>query len=164
VIGGWIPDGREPFRELLLGEYINGELRYVGQVGAGFSSRVTRAIARMFSPCAVPPFADQIFHLEAKFCAPTLRISVEFLDLTDEGYLPIRELQALRGRSWSGQIRARFPVTCDLECSRNWSTSRKHRLDSQIGDLASMISRFAVVCTRATPDHAGTREVLKYSG
>jgi ATP-dependent DNA ligase len=27
VMGRWIPDGRQPFRELLLGEYINGELR-----------------------------------------------------------------------------------------------------------------------------------------
>ena len=87
VIGGWIPDGREPFRELLLGAYIDGKLRYVGRVGAGFNSRVTRAIKRMLEPASEPPFADRVPDAQARFCAPTLRISVEFLDLTDDGYL-----------------------------------------------------------------------------
>ena len=87
VIGGWIPDGREPFRELLLGAYIDGKLRYVGRVGAGFNSRVTRAIARMLEPVSDSAFADQLPEPQARFCAPTLRISVEFLDLTDDGYL-----------------------------------------------------------------------------
>jgi hypothetical protein len=46
-----------------------------------------RAIARTVWTTATSPFKDSIPQSAVKFCEPTLRIGVEFLDLTDDGYL-----------------------------------------------------------------------------
>ena len=40
IIGGWIPDGGREFGTLLVGELIDGDLRYVGQVGSPSPARV----------------------------------------------------------------------------------------------------------------------------
>jgi bifunctional non-homologous end joining protein LigD len=87
IVGGWIPDGDRPFGVLLLGELIDGQLRYVGQVGSPSDTRVMRAIARMLKPRARSPFNDAILHPSAKFCEPTIRVGVEFQDMSDDGYL-----------------------------------------------------------------------------
>src|SRR6516165_6635037 len=78
IVGGWIPDGERLFGALLLGELIDGELRYVGQVGSPADTRVMRAIARMLQPRAKSPFSDMISHAGAKFCEPMIRVGVEF--------------------------------------------------------------------------------------
>lgn len=87
IVGGWILDGGRPFGALLLGELVDGELRYVGQVGSPSDTRIMRAITRGLKPRTHPPFSDVIPHSEAKFCEPAIRVSVEFQDMTDDGYL-----------------------------------------------------------------------------
>jgi bifunctional non-homologous end joining protein LigD len=87
IVGGWIPDGVRPLGALLLGELIDGELRYVGQVGSASDTRVMRAITRMLTPRLHSPFSDTIPHPGAKFCEPAIRVGVEFQDMTDEVYL-----------------------------------------------------------------------------
>src|SRR5262249_57819171 len=67
IVGGWIPDGSRPLGALLLGECIDGELRYVGQVGSPSDIRIMRAITRMLQPRPQSPFGDAIPHPEAKF-------------------------------------------------------------------------------------------------
>jgi bifunctional non-homologous end joining protein LigD len=87
VIGGWISDDHSQIGALLLGEFIEGALRYVGQVGSPSDSRVMRAVARLLRTRATSPFTDTIAARHAKFCEPAFRASVEFLDFTDDGYL-----------------------------------------------------------------------------
>jgi bifunctional non-homologous end joining protein LigD len=50
VIGGSVPDGNGAFKVLLLGEFVDGELRYVGQIQAGSAVRVAARISRMLAP------------------------------------------------------------------------------------------------------------------
>ena len=87
IVGGWIPDGGRQFGVLLVGELIDGHLRYVGQVGSSLDARVIKAIARALKPRTRSPFSDRISHPRAKFCEPTVRVGVEFQDMTDDGYL-----------------------------------------------------------------------------
>ena len=87
IVGGCIPDGGRQFGALLLGELIDGHLRYVGQVGSPSDVRVMRAIVRMLRPRLQSPFSDTISHPGAKFCEPAIRVGVEFQDMTDDGYL-----------------------------------------------------------------------------
>ena len=72
---------------LLLGEFIDGELRYVGTVKSGFNRGAMRAIARTLRTITTSPFKDSIPETAVRFCEPRLRIGVEFLDLTEDGYL-----------------------------------------------------------------------------
>ena len=87
VIGGWISNTDKKIGTLLLGEFVEGDLRYVGQVGSPSDSRVMRAAARVLSPRASSPFRDAISDPDARFCEPSLRAAVEFLDFTEYGYL-----------------------------------------------------------------------------
>jgi bifunctional non-homologous end joining protein LigD len=87
VIGGWISDNDKQIGALLLGEFIDGALRYVGQVGSPSDWRVMRAVARLVRARATSPFTDTITAPHAKFCEPAFRASIEFLDFTDDGYL-----------------------------------------------------------------------------
>jgi bifunctional non-homologous end joining protein LigD len=87
VVGGWISDTDQSIGALLLGEFVDGDLRYVGQVRSPSDSRVMSAVRRLLIPRAISPFRDEMNDLEAKFCEPAFRASVEFLDFTDDGYL-----------------------------------------------------------------------------
>jgi len=87
VVGGWISDTDHSIGALLLGEFVNGDLRFVGQVRSQFDSRVLSAVRRLLTPRATSPFRDEITASDAKFCEPAFRASVEFLDFTDDGYL-----------------------------------------------------------------------------
>src|SRR5580704_2568511 len=49
VVGGWISDADKKIGALLLGEFIDGNLRYVGQVGSPSGWRVMRAVTRLLS-------------------------------------------------------------------------------------------------------------------
>ena len=87
VVGGWISDADKKIGALLLGEFIDGNLRYVGQVGSPSDWRVMRAVTRLLSPRATSPFSDAISDAAAKFCEPAFRAGVEFMDFTDDGFL-----------------------------------------------------------------------------
>ena len=55
VIGPWVSNGDEQMGTLLLGEFVEGVLRYVGTVGSPSDSRVMRSIARLLSRRAISP-------------------------------------------------------------------------------------------------------------
>jgi len=46
-----------------------------------------RAIRRLLKARAHSRFTDPISHPDAQFCEPALRVGVEFMDMTDDGYL-----------------------------------------------------------------------------
>ena len=87
VIGGWISGTDHSIAALLLGEFVDGDLRYVGQARSPFDSKLMSAVRRLLTPRAISPFRDEMNDLAAKFCEPAFRASVEFLDFTDDGYL-----------------------------------------------------------------------------
>jgi bifunctional non-homologous end joining protein LigD len=87
VIGGWIPNSNRTFSALVLGDFIDGELRYVGQVQTDLAPRVVARVLRMLTPRAESPFKDRVAEAGVKFCEPALRIGVEYQHMTDDGYL-----------------------------------------------------------------------------
>ena len=94
VIGGWTnPAGsRTHFSALLLGLHdANGELRFVGKVGTGFSGdtlrelhRLMRERARKTSPFAKPSASEAPIPPRARFCAPELVCEVRFAEVTND--------------------------------------------------------------------------------
>lgn len=93
VIGGWSPSesrGR-PFASLLLGTYDNGELRYRGRVGSGFSADKLDAIAPRLNKLArasspFPEVPAQIAR-DANWITPRLVCEVSFAEFTAEGHV-----------------------------------------------------------------------------
>jgi bifunctional non-homologous end joining protein LigD len=94
VIGGWTdPAGsRTHFGALLLGLYDpNGELRFVGKVGTGFSAgtleelyRLMRERTRKTSPFAKPRASEAPIPSRAHFCAPEMVCEVRFAEVTND--------------------------------------------------------------------------------
>jgi bifunctional non-homologous end joining protein LigD len=103
VIGGWMPGKgkrRESIGALLLGVYEpDGELRYVGRVGTGFSESELERLSRLLTPLQRPtsPFtADEKPPREAVFVEPRLVAEVEFAEWTRTGSLRAPSYQGLR--------------------------------------------------------------------
>ncbi len=62
VVGGWTPATGNP-RELgalVVGVYVDGELRYAGKIGSGFDERARRGLMSSIEPLAIaePPFGQ----------------------------------------------------------------------------------------------------------
>ena len=83
VIGGWDND----FHSALLGEFVDGELRYVGRVARGLENGALNSIARKLTLRRKSPFKDSIPERDVQFCEPSARITIQFLDLTEDGRL-----------------------------------------------------------------------------
>ena len=56
-------------------------------------SRAMSAVRRLLTPRAISPFRDEVNDPETNFCGPAFRVSVEFLDFTDDGYVRHPALQ-----------------------------------------------------------------------
>jgi ATP-dependent DNA ligase len=117
VVGGWIaaPESSRRITGLLLGEFVDGALRYVGKVDSGFDAKSLRAIGDASSVlCAgfgfrhrskavrTEPSVEELYALkmragspfqgtvpepDAVFCTPDFRVPVEFVDFTEGGFL-----------------------------------------------------------------------------
>jgi bifunctional non-homologous end joining protein LigD len=103
VIGGWIPGKgkrRERIGALLLGVYEpDGELRYVGRVGTGFSEQELERLAALLAPLQRPasPFTrGGQPPREAVFAEPRLVAEVEFSEWTRTGSLRQPSYKGLR--------------------------------------------------------------------
>jgi bifunctional non-homologous end joining protein LigD len=83
VVGGWEKD----FSAVLIGEHVDGELRYLGKVPSRFDSRKLESITRKLALRKVSPFVDPIPEADVRFCEPTLRVPVQFLEITEGGFL-----------------------------------------------------------------------------
>jgi bifunctional non-homologous end joining protein LigD len=102
VIGGWQPgDGRRSDRvgSILLGYFDdNGELRYAGKVGTGFSEQdLDELLDRLGAiPRDTSPFAGRRGPRKAKFVEPRMVAEIEFRELTAEGMVRHGSFKGLR--------------------------------------------------------------------
>jgi ATP-dependent DNA ligase len=83
VVGGW----EEDFGAVLIAEHVDGHLRYFGKVASRFDRRKLESITRKLSLRKVSPFTDPIPEGDVRFCEPTVRVPVQFLEITESGYL-----------------------------------------------------------------------------
>ena len=121
VILGWTPGtgGRSTsFGALLLGAYEDGELKWIGQVGTGFTDRTIADLMSRLEPLQRkdPPIKDAELGKSkgAKFVDPELVCEVEFLEITS--------LNKLRAPSFKGLRPDKTPDECVLERPRRAPT------------------------------------------
>ncbi|MGH3876102.1 MAG: DNA ligase D [Actinophytocola sp.] len=102
LIGGWRPgEGRRSgmIGSLMLGVPTDAGLRYVGQVGTGFTDKALTALGKQLEPLSrsSSPFAEELpadRRKGAHWVSPTLVGEVEFRNWTPDG--------RLRAPSWRG--------------------------------------------------------------
>src|SRR5690606_28320241 len=102
VIGGFTPSdkrGRE-FASLLIGTFENGDLKYRGRVGSGFSGQHLEDLAKRMkslqqkeSPFAVTP---KPVSRNARWVRPELIAEIDFNELTDGGHVRHGVFKGLR--------------------------------------------------------------------
>ena len=101
VVAGWFPgEGRRAERigALLVGYHEDGELRYAGKVGTGFSGAELDRLAALLAPLAVDesPFAGRQPRKGARFARPELVAEIEFTEWTGDGMLRHPSYKGLR--------------------------------------------------------------------
>ena len=101
VVGGWLSGtGNRTGRigALLVGYYDNGELRFAGRVGGGFTDRMLAEVAADLAPLArsTSPFADKVPYSQAHWVEPRLVTDVEFGEWTPGGTLRHPRFKGLR--------------------------------------------------------------------
>jgi bifunctional non-homologous end joining protein LigD len=101
VIGGWVPgSGRRENRvgSILIGYQDEGELRYAGKVGTGFSERALVELGKRLRGIErdLNPFAGKGPPRNARFVEPVLVAEIEFRELTAEGMVRHGSFKGLR--------------------------------------------------------------------
>lgn len=104
VIGGWRPgEGRreDTLGSLMIGVPTEAGLRYVGQVGTGFSDEVLRALSTRLRALErkTSPFVNEVPRDRARgahWVSPTLVGEVEFLNWTSDGRVRAPRWRGLR--------------------------------------------------------------------
>jgi bifunctional non-homologous end joining protein LigD len=116
VIGGWVPgEGRRRNRvgAILLGVYDeDGELRYAGKVGTGFSERDLDELLERLRPLTRKsnPFAARRGPRNANFVEPELVAEIEFRELTRDGAVRHGSFKGLREDKLASEVRLERPV------------------------------------------------------
>jgi bifunctional non-homologous end joining protein LigD len=92
VVGGWTEprQTRQYFGALLLGEYADGALRYVGHTGTGFDQKELARLSKLLKARAAKtsPFAEPIKSNEpAHWVRPDLVAQIRFTERTADGRL-----------------------------------------------------------------------------
>jgi len=105
IVGYTRGEGRRSnsFGSLVLATYENGQLRWVGNVGTGFSERTIRdllarlePLRRDESPLAVVPKMPRVRKADVVWVEPRLVAEVEFVEFTHDGHLRAPSFQGLR--------------------------------------------------------------------
>jgi len=103
VVLGWTPGTGSrgtTFGALLLGAYDKGKLRWIGQVGTGFTDRMLADLMGRLEPLVRtdPPIDDPgLARVKgAKFVEPELVCEVEYLEMTSAGKLRAPSYKGLR--------------------------------------------------------------------
>ena len=88
------------FGALLLGAYVDGALRWIGQVGSGFTERMLKEILAAMESLTMdhPPISDpQLVKVKgARWVEPELVCEVEYLQMTNVGKLRAPVFKGLR--------------------------------------------------------------------
>jgi len=125
VIGGYTKgEGRRAnsFGSLLLGEYDDeGTLRYVGNVGTGFSEREIERLLRLLRPLetATPPFdpvpkPPRVRRGDIRWVEPRLVAQIEFVERTHDNRLRAPSYQGLREDKAPEEVHAEEPFPTEL--------------------------------------------------
>jgi bifunctional non-homologous end joining protein LigD len=116
VILGWTPGQRGrsgSFGALLVGAYSDGKLKWIGQVGTGFTDRMLKDLMARLGEIEVdrPPIDDPELRKVkgARWVSPELVCTVEYLQMTAIG--------KLRAPSFKGIRTDKLPEDCVLEAS-----------------------------------------------
>jgi len=101
VVGGWMPgEGGRSGRigALLMGSYEDGELRYAGRVGTGFTEAELLRLQKLLEPLArdSSPFSGTQPPKGARFTEPELVASVDYGEITEGGTLRHPSYKGLR--------------------------------------------------------------------
>ena len=101
VIGGWLPGegGRTGrFGALVVGFHEDGELRYAGRVGTGFTEAELMRVGRLLEPLSreTSPFAGRQPPKQTRFVEPRLVCDVEFVEYTQARTLRAPSYKGLR--------------------------------------------------------------------
>ncbi|MBI4172837.1 MAG: ATP-dependent DNA ligase, partial [Actinobacteria bacterium] len=115
VILGWTPGqgGRsKTLGALLVGAYDGGKLRWVGQVGTGFTERMLDRLMELLAPLVAdePASADPDLAAVkgARFVRPALVCEVEYLEIT-------KSTRKMRAPAFKGLRTDKAPEDCVLE-------------------------------------------------
>ncbi len=110
VIGGFTaPQGRRTgFGALLVGYYENGDFRYAGKVGTGYTEQTLRALGRRLTRLKQerPPFTDShaIRERQATWVKPSLVAEIAFTEWTRDGKLRHPRYVGLRSDKPARQV------------------------------------------------------------
>ena len=115
VILGWTPGqgGRAgTFGALLVGAYDDGKLRWIGQVGTGFTDKMLARVMELLTPLVTkePPTDDPELKAikGATFVRPEVVCEVEYLEIT-------KSTKKMRAPSFKGLRTDKAPEDCILE-------------------------------------------------
>lgn len=101
VVLGWLPsDKRRGFKSLLLGVHREGELRYAGKVGTGFTQDAMTELREALDarPAdAAPVKAPRAMTRGARWVKPELVAEIAFTEMTPDGLLRHPSFLGLRG-------------------------------------------------------------------
>jgi bifunctional non-homologous end joining protein LigD len=127
AILGWTPGqgGRSrTFGALLLGAYVGEELRWIGQVGTGFTDATLGRLMSALEPLAIrrPPVDDPALAAikGARFVKPELVCEVEYIQIT-------KRERKLRAPSFKGLRQDKAPEDCILELDQKGSKPARTR-------------------------------------
>jgi bifunctional non-homologous end joining protein LigD len=114
VVGGWTdPKGsRKGFGALLLGVYGQGQLRYVGSVGTGFSTKLLSELSARLRKMErkTSPFANEVdVRPRPHWASPELVVEVRFSEWTRDGYLRQPAYLGLRPDKRARDVVAEIP-------------------------------------------------------
>jgi DNA ligase D-like protein (predicted ligase) len=108
VIGGYTaPKGsRTDLGALLLGYYDDGQLRYAGKVGTGFTQATLRDLAARLAPLETDtkPFADEVRERHVTWARPELVAQVGFSEWTRDGRLRHPRFLGLRDDKAASEV------------------------------------------------------------
>jgi bifunctional non-homologous end joining protein LigD len=114
VIGGFTPPqgSRSHFGALLVGYYEDGELRYAGKVGTGFSERVLADLAARMQALEVPepPFRQDGLPKRARWVRPELVGQFAFSEWTRDGRLRHPRYLGLRDDKPAAEVVREVPA------------------------------------------------------
>jgi len=148
VVGGWLPgEGRrrDHIGALLVGVEQDGELRYAGRVGTGFSDAELRHLATVLSERETSPFgtpAGVALPRGAVFVEPERVAEVEFTEWTSDGMLRHPSYKGLREEApASAFLRAGRSVRDGVEVSVGGRTLKLTNLDKVLYPQAAFTKR-----------------------